>query len=133
MTMENAVSIDCLIIQKLNLVFLFIFKLENSLCNNTNTMNNYNNPCANKGVCIQAYDSYFCQCAINYNGKNCSQCSASFTNYPFCNVTVDICATKPCLNGGVCKNNATSETGYFCDCSTGFSGSSCSIVANPCL
>ncbi|XP_051506018.1 protocadherin Fat 1-like [Myxocyprinus asiaticus] len=40
------------------------------------------------------------------------------------------CFSNPCLNGGSCL--MTQSGGYFCKCSTGYSGTHCEVNINPC-
>ena len=51
-----------------------------------------------------------------------------------CEVNRDECASRPCLNGGACRDQVD---GYSCSCSTGFAGRHCEqdldeCESNPC-
>ena len=50
-------------------------------------------------------DGMFCQCSKNYAG-------------PVCEYKVEICGQHEdvCFHGGTCISNASSKTGYSCDC-----------------
>lgn len=48
---------------------------------------------------------------------------------PFCEELGDLCASQPCLNGGVCQYN---QSGYVCSCPSGFLGHNCEIDINEC-
>ncbi|KAF4795928.1 EGF-like-domain, multiple 11 [Turdus rufiventris] len=48
---------------------------------------------------------------------------------PFCEELGDLCASQPCLNGGVCQYN---QSGYVCNCPSGFLGHNCEIDINEC-
>ncbi|XP_064304639.1 protein eyes shut homolog [Phalacrocorax carbo] len=48
---------------------------------------------------------------------------------PFCEEPSDLCASQPCLNGGICQYN---QSGYVCDCLAGFLGHNCEIDVNEC-
>ena len=70
-------------------------------------------------------DSYTCACVSPFLGDNCD-------DFDHC----DSAVSAPCLNGGVCANNAD-YTDYTCDCDgTGFTGNDCDLTdhcdSNPC-
>ncbi|XP_055958719.1 adhesive plaque matrix protein 2 isoform X2 [Patella vulgata] len=71
------------------------------------------NPCKNNGTCSPVDNSYSCNCAIGYLGKNCD---------------VNLCLPDPCKNGGTCS---PVDNGYSCNCPTGYLGENCDV--NLCL
>ncbi|CAB3994571.1 neurogenic locus notch homolog 1-like, partial [Paramuricea clavata] len=74
------------------------------------------NPCKNSGKCVEAGDSYDCDCSAGYTG-------------PLCQVR-QFCLPNPCKNEGVC---VPSTQAYSCSCKRGFKGDDCSEsdVCNP--
>lgn len=46
-----------------------------------------------------------------------------------CELEIDECESRPCQNGGVCKDLAA---GYSCSCSQGFTGESCEVNIDEC-
>lgn len=65
-----------------------------------------NNPCLNKGECVDEVGDYRCVCEAEYTGKNCQH-------------RVDDCANEPCQNGGTCSDKVN---GFECLCRPGFVG-----------
>lgn len=68
------------------------------------------NPCKNGGKCIDGINSYTCNCAAGYVGKDCETAD------------IDECTLKPCKNGGVCKDGVGT---YDCKCTNGYAGKNC--------
>ena len=59
---------------------------------------------------------YSCACAKGYRGGRCK-------------TDVDECASRPCANGGTCKDRVAS---YACTCVRGWRGATCAVDANEC-
>ncbi|XP_063696850.1 cubilin homolog [Culicoides brevitarsis] len=79
------------------------------------------NPCQNGGTCFDMYDSFFCQCPKNWQGRSCSE-------------DVNECALFAgtdlgCQNGASCVNMQGS---YECRCAPGFFGTHCASRTNDC-
>lgn len=61
-----------------------------------------------------------CLCQPGFTGPNCGMLKAS-------------CEENPCLNGGLCQTDTSSETGYRCDCrTTGHRGQHCELEVESC-
>ena len=67
------------------------------------------NPCDNKGTCIDRLNDYVCQCQSGYTGRNCEE-------------NIDDCVDNPCVNGGACIDKLND---YECQCQYGYSGPTC--------
>ena len=67
-------------------------------------------PCQNRGVCVNGPDKYECRCPPQYGG-------------PHCEVVTDNCLSTPCQNDALCLHLPTG--GYRCICEDGFYGESC--------
>jgi hypothetical protein len=65
------------------------------------------NPCLNNGICNESN----CICTEHFTGPNCAS------------KTINICATSPCANGGICIN---ANNTFNCTCKNGFGGVDCS-------
>lgn len=63
-----------------------------------------NGYCTKPGTCV---------CKENWTGR-------------FCDRVVDMCALKPCMNGGTCTS--TRHNSFKCLCPAGFGGKNCSDV-----
>lgn len=46
-----------------------------------------------------------------------------------CELEINECLSNPCLNGGVCEDQAG---GYICSCAVGFSGDHCEVDVDEC-
>ena len=68
-------------------------------------------PCQNGGTCIDAVNSYTCNCDLGYSGD-------------YCETNIDECASIPCQNGGTCTDGINSYT-YICV--PGHAGDNCQI------
>lgn len=91
-----------------------------------------NSPCQNGGECIDMVNNFRCVCPNGFTGTLCetmiNNCGPGWKS-PYCNEVADLCASKPCHNGGTCE----SGNGWFrCLCSKGFDGSDCRININEC-
>ncbi|XP_048590163.1 protein eyes shut homolog [Nematostella vectensis] len=83
-------------------------------------------PCQNQATCLDINaglrDAYNCSCVPGFTGKNCE-------------INIDDCASRPCLNGGLCVDGVNS---YSCLCQPDINGDNCEIVTpnrcqpNPC-
>ena len=69
------------------------------------------NPCLNDGTCVEANDTFSCECPNGLTGTRCE-------------LDIDDCRSDPCMNGGTCNNTFGSFT---CQCPNGFSGDRCEI------
>ncbi|XP_053315030.1 protocadherin Fat 1 [Spea bombifrons] len=68
---------------------------------------------------------------LNSKSKIYAHIEESVDIYPGCSLTsADICSGNPCQNGGVCSPVANG--GYYCKCTSLFSGTHCEIGINPC-
>ncbi|XP_054708446.1 sushi, von Willebrand factor type A, EGF and pentraxin domain-containing protein 1-like [Uloborus diversus] len=69
-----------------------------------------------------------------------SKCSSTRTGYKcicpeglrgtYCEVNIDDCASKPCLNNGTCTD---AVGGYICSCPIGWTGKQCEENINDCI
>lgn len=78
------------------------------------------NPCLNGATCIDAVNSYQCQCRNGYTGLRCEK-------------AIDYCDVNKvqCINGGKCRS--ISETASaVCDCPSGFKGQFCQDDIDEC-
>lgn len=98
------------------------------------------NPCLNNGVCEDGINSYSCECANGFIGKNCSISkkknnldfnvvifNKTFQNiiyFIFVSLDFDECGSSPCKNNGTCVDGIAK---YNCECSQGYSGDECEI------
>ncbi|KXJ18031.1 Fibropellin-1 [Exaiptasia diaphana] len=71
-------------------------------------------PCKNGAKCIDGVNSYKCECAPGFNGKNCE---------------TNDCVKKPCQNGGECIDGVNS---YKCECAPGYTGPNCETIPSEC-
>ena len=77
----------------------------------------FSSPCGAHGRCIDRVNNYTCLCDRDHTGRNChvSKFQKSCTGYE--------------CKYGTC---AVNESGSFCQCFPGFTGSSCGININEC-
>uniref|UniRef100_A0A1I8G0V6 Delta-like protein n=1 Tax=Macrostomum lignano TaxID=282301 RepID=A0A1I8G0V6_9PLAT len=111
-----------------------------------NECERFGQPCQNGAVCKDLVADYACTgCPAEFGGKNCSPCinglcidlvqnysCTCFTGWEGtnCSVDTDYCLSKPCRNGGVCKDGNST---YTCDCSrVDFQGDTCSSKIEDC-
>ncbi|XP_018896752.2 protein crumbs isoform X2 [Bemisia tabaci] len=115
------------------------------------------NPCENNGVCQETpRGDYICHCPPGFTGQNCEDellmttcddktCgnNGSCRLVPgkknsyecacppgaLCELNVDECSSKPCMNGGICLDGIN---GYRCNCSEDFMGANCELDYNVC-
>lgn len=100
----------------------------------------HKNPCQNNASCIEdtTSASYSCSCPIGFGGINCQIACPPFYTGLNCTTKVDVCANFPCLNGGTCRGNESSN-GFTCLCKKGFRGDKCGedidecTELNPCI
>ncbi|TNM90853.1 EGF-like repeat and discoidin I-like domain-containing protein 3 isoform X2 [Takifugu flavidus] len=86
-------------------------------CNLTETGPCNPNPCNNDGQCEvvaptrrgDVFNEYICRCQTGFEGVHCQ-------------INVNECATKPCNNGGVCRDL---DGDYTCQCSSPYVGKQC--------
>lgn len=77
-----------------------------------NTSSCAGNPCHNDGTCIEAGNSFVCECSSSgYSGPLCAQ-------------DVDLCASTPCMNGGLCQE-LSNGTDIMCLCPLEYEGKMC--------
>lgn len=74
--------------------------------------------CGAHGKCIPSGVFFTCDCIEGFYGQKCE-------------LKQDQCSTKPCYNGGKCKNFNTTDV--TCECPTGFNGAFCENVDDPCF
>ncbi|KAK7912470.1 hypothetical protein WMY93_012681 [Mugilogobius chulae] len=75
------------------------------------------NPCQNDGTCEvlaptrrgDVFNEYICRCQLGFEGVHCQ-------------INVNDCATKPCKNGGLCRDL---DGDYTCQCSSPYVGKQC--------
>ncbi|TRY53945.1 hypothetical protein DNTS_029793 [Danionella cerebrum] len=72
-------------------------------------------PCQNGGVCENLFDLFKCHCPSDWDGQ-------------YCDLTVDGCASNPCIHGS-CR---VQSGGYECLCDAGYSGHHCETVVDVC-
>ncbi|VDP49047.1 unnamed protein product [Soboliphyme baturini] len=73
-------------------------------------------PCKNKGTCLETWDSYKCSCLAAFTGADCEEKLRS-------------CAQHPCKNKGTCLDTWDS---YNCSCLAAFTGADCEESKNIC-
>ncbi|CAH3189885.1 unnamed protein product, partial [Porites lobata] len=66
-------------------------------------------PCFNNGSCLDAVNSYSCNCLEGFNGSRCE-------------INIDDCVNHTCANGGSCMDGVNT---YTCNCPPGFTGMYC--------
>lgn len=101
---------------------LKLYLLQNSLINNCLTN------CSFHGMCVYSnLTNLVCVCNQNYTGSTCS-------------ISLNACATNPCINGGSCvtkyaTDNTTSSLAYSfeCQCSKSYTGVYCQTPVNQCI
>ncbi|XP_077993229.1 protein jagged-1-like [Glandiceps talaboti] len=71
-----------------------------------------NNPCYNRGQCIDGINWYVCNCAAGFTG-------------PDCRININDCASYPCAYGSTCIDGIYS---FVCICPPGRTGPTCSVV-----
>lgn len=76
-------------------------------------------PCGSHGVCQDKVADYFCECELDYGGRNCT-------------VRLSGCDDITCQNNGSCTPYLLRETThkFNCTCTNGFYGEKCEIVSN---
>ena len=80
----------------------------------TNINECQSNPCYNRGLCIDGFNNFTCDCThTGYMGR-------------LCDTDVNECLSNPCLNQGICFNTYGS---YLCQCLPGFGGPNCQFVS----
>ncbi|KAM4590762.1 protein eyes shut homolog [Odontesthes bonariensis] len=118
----------------------------------------WSQPCLNGGSCMDLINDYICHCPLGFTGKDCAldidlcsfglcsehtlictetedgqnvscTCERGFGGL-FCEVNLNECESKPCLNGGVCVDGIDL---YQCLCSEGFEGFNCEINYDECV
>ncbi|CAB3228775.1 unnamed protein product [Arctia plantaginis] len=77
------------------------------------------NPCGNHGRCHSLRSGYTCICNKGYGGAKCD-------------VISDVCAVNPCQNGGICRPDDTTITGFRCECTAKYTGSTCQVKSKSC-
>lgn len=65
------------------------------------------NPCINNGTCVDAENTYYCNCLPGYSGIHCEIDEA------VCNTTDEV----KCFNGGTCQEGP--GTSFTCICREG--------------
>ena len=90
-------------------------------------INGYNNcaenECGDSSTCIDGDGGHSCKCFPGYVGAQCT-------------TLADVCATKPCMNGGDCTNskdaNGNNNGAHACGCRDGFDGDNCAENVDEC-
>lgn len=72
-------------------------------------------PCQNGGVCEDLFDLFKCNCPSDWDGQ-------------LCELTLDTCASNPCVHGA-CRGVSA---GYECLCDVGYTGRHCEVVVDVC-
>ncbi|XP_077066798.1 protein crumbs homolog 1-like isoform X1 [Siphateles boraxobius] len=72
-------------------------------------------PCQNGGVCEDLFDLFKCHCPSDWDGQ-------------LCELTLDTCASNPCVHGA-CRGVSA---GYECLCDVGYTGRLCEMVVDVC-
>ncbi|TSN12231.1 Sushi, von Willebrand factor type A, EGF and pentraxin domain-containing protein 1 [Bagarius yarrelli] len=98
-------------------------------------------PCLNEGVCVDEVNRFSCSCAdgftvmplailipVLYDSEDHDQPDIPPTG-PRCELEINECESRPCQNGGVCKDQGA---GYSCLCSQGFTGENCEVNTDEC-
>uniref|UniRef100_A0A915KIS4 Notch n=1 Tax=Romanomermis culicivorax TaxID=13658 RepID=A0A915KIS4_ROMCU len=94
-------------------------------------------PCQNEGSCnVEPYgvgSATPSSSSINEPPSFTCKCPAEFTG-TLCEVqSHDICANKPCENGGTCRPSLSSAVDHECSCPANFQGSRCEVpIQNVC-
>ncbi|XP_072941839.1 cubilin-like [Epargyreus clarus] len=76
------------------------------------------NPCGPNGQCHPLRTGYTCICLKGYRGAHCDNS--------------DLCLNNPCMNGGSCRVDLRSESGFRCECTVQYSGPLCQLTSKPC-
>uniref|UniRef100_A0A3B3QTF5 Sushi, nidogen and EGF like domains 1 n=1 Tax=Paramormyrops kingsleyae TaxID=1676925 RepID=A0A3B3QTF5_9TELE len=101
----------------------WVFRIDDALvrvggCNHSAFVCQNLRPCMNGGRCINdcitGNPSFSCSCLAGFTGRTC-------------HIDVDECASHPCQNGGLCKDQTNS---YTCMCGPGYKGQLCEIGNN---
>nr|XP_023657699.1 sushi, nidogen and EGF-like domain-containing protein 1 isoform X2 [Paramormyrops kingsleyae] len=103
----------------------WVFRIDDALvrvggCNHSAFVCQNLRPCMNGGRCINdcitGNPSFSCSCLAGFTGRTC-------------HIDVDECASHPCQNGGLCKDQTNS---YTCMCGPGYKGQLCEIDIDEC-
>jgi hypothetical protein len=73
------------------------------------------------GECEQLTNGFSCHCDLSVKGKYCDRRLLPQESK---------CLQNPCWNGGKCEDNRNSDTGWICNCQSGYSGSICKQSSN---
>ncbi|XP_061714224.1 cubilin-like [Cydia pomonella] len=76
------------------------------------------NPCVH-GRCHVLRQGYTCICYNGYGGAHCD-------------APTDHCASNPCYNGGVCRQDSSMSKGFRCECLAQYTGDLCDTQVRTC-
>ncbi|RZC41757.1 crumbs [Asbolus verrucosus] len=77
----------------------------------------YNADCFNQGSCINAHETYKCNCTDGYTADDCS-------------IDINECENHQCENGATCLDLIGR---YECQCPVGYNGTNCENEIDECL
>ena len=87
------------------------------------------NSCSGHGWCDDGTGKVVCTCDEGYEGKRCDACESGFhlDNHGACVEDVNCSNSDPCGVHGTCIDGADRS---YCECDTGYGGSTCSDCAS---
>ncbi|OON23289.1 EGF-like domain protein, partial [Opisthorchis viverrini] len=78
------------------------------------------NPCPGNSTCVTKPDSSERTCICDEKDETCL-------------LRVDPCISRPCQNGGICRESERESDGFVCDCTEFWTGSRCNQRLSPCM
>ncbi|TGZ62208.1 hypothetical protein CRM22_007545 [Opisthorchis felineus] len=78
------------------------------------------NPCPGNSTCFTKPDGSGRTCVCDEKDETCLQ-------------MVDPCISKPCQNGGICRESGRESDGFVCDCTEFWTGSRCNLPLSACM
>ncbi|GAA47679.1 Delta-like protein 4 [Clonorchis sinensis] len=78
------------------------------------------NPCPGNSTCVTKPDGSERTCVCDEKDATCLQ-------------RVDPCISRPCQNGGICRESRHESDGFVCHCTEFWTGSRCNLRLSPCM